>query len=220
MLLSLAALLAQLRSDLDDTATPYLWSDDELTQWIFDSESMLVRLTGGIADSTSDMTRISIIAGTEWYAVDPRIMKIRKAIRKDTGRPIDVVNPETAWDRGVRYDGATASLQLLIQGLEDGKLRAYPVPATAVDIELQVLRLPLTTGQAITPTSALEVPAQHHLHLLAWAKSRAYLKQDAETIDKTKAAEFEAEFRNYCKEVQGELSRQRRTTGTTTYGGI
>ena len=60
----------------------------------------------------------------------------------------------------------------------------------------------------------------HHTHLLLWARSRAYLKQDADTFDKGRADDFEARFRTYCDEVVREQSRLRRSSGTVAYGGL
>ena len=86
-------------------------------------------------------------------------------------------------------------------------------------VNLAVFRLPLVV---ITDDGdqALEIDAQHHLHLLLWAKHLGYDKQDAETFDRRKSDDFAARFRSYCADVKKEQDRARRVVGTVAYGGI
>lgn len=221
-----AELLAQFRSEMADTVEPYLWGDAEVVRAIDDAQTMFCRLTDGIPDATTpDVTQLEILAGFEWYDVHPKIKKPRLVHREDNGRDIDLLTPETASAKGVRFRGESGDIRALVWGLEDGKVRAWPVPTQDVTVTLNVFRLPLThityTGSP-TPTLAgtFEIADHHHLHLLHWVKSRAYLKQDAETFDKTKANEFEQRFRDYCNEVAREQSRSRRISGAVVYGGL
>jgi hypothetical protein len=88
----------------------------------------------------------------------------------------------------------------LVIGEEDNKARTYPLSNETLTIQLSVFRLPLNPiddGEL-----ELEVGEQHHRHLLLWMKSLAYGKQDAETYDRTKKADFESEFRAYCAAVK------------------
>lgn len=211
-------LLTLFRQEMGDTAEPYLWSDEEVLIYLDDAQKMWARWTDGIADSTSDLTQIELVAGQQWYDLDERVLKIRTATRLDDGRTVDVYNPEMLKHRGVKFTSQPGRLRALIQGLEDGKLRAWPVPAEDSTIELAVFRLPL--NDIVDDASTLEIPSHHHTHLLKWVRSRAYGKQDADTFDRVKAAEYEAAFRNYCEEVKREQSRVRRTTGTVQYGGL
>ena len=47
----------------------------------------------------------------------------------------------------------------------------------------------------------------------------AYMKQDAETYDKTKSAEFEARFLGYCDMARKEKERREHKTRIVAYGG-
>lgn len=214
-----ADLLLRFRREMADTVEPYLWSDEEIIDYIASAHERLVRKVGGLADSTSSITSITVVPGTEWYAISPRILKIRKATVVSTGVPLHIDTPETADARGIRFrPGSAGWPKALVQGLEDGKLRLYPVPVLADTIALSVLRMPM---QAITaPESEIEAPEQHHEHLLLWMKALAYRKQDSETVDKNRAADFDAQFENYCAQVFAELSRQRRSAGPVVYGGL
>lgn len=211
-------LLTLFRSEMADQAEPYLWSDEEFFVYLDDAQKMWARLTDGIADASSDLTQIEIVAGQQWYDLDQRVLKVRTATRLDDGRTVDVLNPEMLKHRGVVFAGHSGPLKVLVQGLEDFKLRAWPIPVADVTVELAVFRLPL--NDIVDDSSELEIAPHHHYHLLKWVRAKAYGKQDADTFDRIKAGEFEASFREYCESVQREQSRVRRSTGTVQYGGI
>lgn len=212
-------LLDQFRSDVEDTADPPLWNDEELFRWIDDAQKWFCRLTDGIADaSTVSVCRLSVVAGTEWYPTSPLITQIRRATRVDTGAEIRILSMEKTPLHGVRFDGKPGPLNTLVAGLEKHKLRAWPMPSEDVTVELAVFRLPL---ESINDRSQeLEIDEQHHLALLHWVKHCAYLKNDVETYDKRKADDYEARFRAYCENAKHEQTRARRQVGTVAYGGI
>ena len=215
-----AALLGLFRSEMADTVAPYFWSNVDVYSYIDDAQKMFCRLTDGIPDAYQPaLTRIPVVPGTEWYTLSPLILKIRAVTFALTGRAVEVFTPETATTYGVRFDGATGPTKAVVTGLRENAVRVWPVPDQTVDLELSVFRLPLTTING-TALEAFEIAEHHHLHLLTWAKARAYLKQDAECFDRARSAEFDQMFRGYCHEVLREQSRKRRTTGTTVYGGL
>lgn len=212
-------LLQRFRREMVDTVEPYLWLDEEVFAYADSAQTWFVRLTGGIADSSSYLTKIEVVPGESWYDLDSKILKVRAVTVASTGRRLEVVSPETAQDKGFVFrPGLTGPTRGLITGLEDHKVRVWPVPNVADTLELSVLRLPF--GRIDSDDCRIEVPEQHHENLLLWMKSRAYLKPDAETFDRSKSQDFESAFRAYCAQVQAELSRQRRSAGTTTYGGL
>jgi hypothetical protein len=96
--------------------------------------------------------------------------------------------------------------------------RVYPVSSETVTINLDVFRLPLYD---ITDCDQpLEVDAQHHRALVMWMRYRGYSKQDADTLDLKRAADYETKFENYCFKALQEQERARRNVGVTLYGGI
>lgn len=210
-------LIAAFRSDMFDQVEPYLWSNEDIERYATDAQRMFCRFTDGIEDSRSAMTQLAITPNTAWYPVSPLVKKVRLATRNDNGREVAVVPVEKMQAQGMRFDGRTGPLQALISGLEKGILRAYPTPNETVTVTASVFRFPL---KPVTDGSRLEVDEQHHESLLMWMKHKAYLKQDAETFDRTKADEFEAKFISYCKLATAEQERARRSAGTVIYGGL
>lgn len=213
-------LLEAFRDEMADAVAPYLWTDSAIYRYLDDAQKMFCRLTEGIEDSsTESVCRLSIEAGTDWYPLSNKILKVREAVDTATGRPYDVLNMEKASLKGVLFNGNPGPLKLFVTGLEKHKLRAWPLPAAPTTVELRVFRLPL---RPITDDGdqELEIDEQHHEALLLWMKHRAYDKQDADTFDRRKAEEYEMRFRVYCASAFKEQERARRNTGTVVYGGL
>jgi len=213
-------LLEAFRGEMYDVETPYLWSDADVYRYMNDAQNMFCRLTEGIEDSSSaDVCRLTVVAGTEWYPLSRKVLKVREAVNTATGRPYEVMNMEKASLQGVLFDGNPGPLKLFVTGMEKHKLRAWPLPSEDATVELRVFRLPLETITDIGDQE-LEVDEHHHNALLLWMKHLAFSKQDAETFDRGKADECEGRFRAYCHAALKEQERARRNSGTVVYGGL
>lgn len=208
-------LLALFRSEVFDLELPYLWSDTLIYSYIDDAQKQFCRDTNGIADSRS--FKINILAdGTQWYTIDPKILKIRDAIVQATGLPMDIISVEKMEENNMRFDGGVGFTKALVSGLDEGMLRAWPVPNEAMTIELRTFRLPLT----VEAGDDFEIPEQYHPRLLHWVKHRAYSIQDTETFDKGAADRYLALHTAACSAARVEQNRIRRPVSTVTYGGI
>lgn len=224
-------LLEAFRRECFDESDPPLWTDVEIYQYMDEAQKLFCRLTGGIADSTSALTTISVPASTEFVAFSPKILKLRSARRAD-GQFLDILNFEdlenglgpVTYDYGAqvpRYklDNRVGPLRALVVGMEPHKFRCIDLPASSETLKLIVYRLPLET---ITDDGdqEFEIDEQHHIHLLKWMKHRGYSKQDAETFDKGKRDQYELEFRSYCAQAKQERERLEHKYRTVAYGGI
>lgn len=208
-------LLAVFRAEVFDTVAPYLWSDALVYGYIDDAQKQFCRNTEGIEDARS--FRITIKAdGTQWYAIDPLILKIRSAIDRATGLEVPLIAVEKMKDHGLRFDGAVGSVRALITGMEHGFVRALPTPNEAKTIELRTFRLP----EDIAAGDDFEIDPQHVRNLLYWVKYRAYGVQDADAGDAKLAEKNRTDFQAYCAKAKAEQSRLRRPVSTVTYGGI
>ena len=208
----------QYRSDVDDLAQPYLWSDSEFFVWLDEAQRTFCRKTFGLGDASSPLTKISYVAGEEWKPTSALILKFRDAYLTADGRPLGIVNYENLMSEGFRLDQRTGHVRQIIIGIEPHKMRLYPIPTEDGAIQLLVDRLPL---KAITDEDQqLEIDPQHHLALLDWVKFRAYDKQDAETQDASRSQKYEASFRDYCAIAKRERERAMHKTRVVAYGGI
>lgn len=210
--------LALFRQEMNDTLAPYLWSDAEVYRYIDDAQRMFCRKTDGIGEATNPLiTEISVTPGTTWVALHPTIKMIRSARRVDTGRPIQVVNEQDMPELGWFWNGATGVVRGLVIGEEKDKAQVYPESNETMTVKLLVYRHPL---EPIESDQDFEIGEKHHLHLLHWIKSRAYLKQDSETYNKSKSEEFEGKFLKYCEESKLEDRKEKHKTRIVRYGGI
>lgn len=209
------------RRELNDVVEPYLHSDEEVFSFLDHAQVMFCRLTDGIADSrTADVTQLNVTPNAEWYSLHPSVLQIRSATRPDTGQPVEVISAEDATRRRLFFTASTGPVLRIVTGLEEAVVRTQPIPNETVTLNLSVYRLPLVTITNFGDQT-LEIPAQHHIHLLDWMKFRAYSKHDVEVGDPKKAAQYESVFRAYCAQVKREQERARRSsTGLMAYGGI
>lgn len=221
------------RSDVVDTVAPYLWSDDEVWEYMDDAQKEFCRRTWGIADSRSALTQISVAADDDWVDISPRILRIRGARRASDGRKLSVISYEQMErmqaaddDYGMPLlpaldDTTTGPLKWLITGMDQDALRLSPIAAEADTIRLTVDRLPATIdADEVAAGAQLEIADKYHRTLLLWMKHRAYSKQDADAFDKGKAAEFEARFAAACAEAKVERERLEQPPGLMAYGGL
>ncbi len=207
-------LLALFRIEVFDLELPYLWSDAWVYGAIDAAQKQFCRDTFGVADARS--YTVAIVPGTQWYDIDPSILKIRDAIDAATGRPMPIIASEKMHENEMKFDGTTGPCRALIAGLEENTLRAWPIPAFAMTIELRTFRLPIT----VEAGDDFEIPEQHHRYLLHWVKHLAYGVQDTEAYNKSAYEMYAGLHAAYCAKAKAEQTRARRPVSTVTYGGI
>jgi hypothetical protein len=220
-------LLVAYRDDIVDVALPYLWSDDEAFRYMDAAYRMFVRLTGGIADFTSDATVVDIVAGEAVADISPSILRIMSANKASDEQDLTIINmvdeATTESDdyfqllRSIRST-KTGAVRKMIIGAEKNKVRWVSVPEVADTVNMHIYRLPIDHITDDSHTMS-DVDEEHHTYLLDWMKHLAYKKQDAETFDKTKSDEAEASFRAYCAFCKAEMERYKHKTRVVEYGG-
>lgn len=222
------------RSDVDDQAAPFLWTDDEVYYYMDDAYKTFVRLIGGLSDETSALTSIPIVAKQSYAEVSPRILKFKTAVLVSTQTPLKIINQEdvakvSSYDYGVLRtlnQNTPGSVTHMVVGVERtakaGKVKWLQQPIANDYVQLAVMRLPLDDIVQNAPSFGFdEIQSEHHQHLLAWMKHRAYGKQDAEAYDKAKRDEYKLEFLAYCAQAKSEQDRYySKPARVVSYGGI
>lgn len=218
------------RSDVVDEALPYLWTDTEVFRYMNDAYRHFIRLTGGVADSTSDITQVSVVTGEAFADVSPHILKFRQAYMVGTGNEIEVANQEDAHrfrradysaSRILINDVTPGPVRYMVVGQERGKVRWAQVPMADGVVQLSVYRLPLDTiAEGNTSFVFPDIGDEHIEFLLLWMKARAYGKQDTETFSTGKRDSYKAEFEQYCLAAKAEWERYKHKARAVTYGGI
>ena len=210
------------RSQVFDVAEPRLWSDDEIWLYAGDAHRQFVRLTGGIADFTSDATRVTVTTGEDQAPLDPSLLRIMTAYRVSDKAPVQVINQTDELTRNIVInlnDPQPGPVQYLLVGRQKHVAQWVCLPVEDDEVQLSVYRLPLSVingdGQTIT-----DVDEEHHIHLIAWMKHLAYMKHDAEAMDLQKANEYGNQFREYCAQVKLEWERMKHKPRAVRYGGL
>ncbi|MGA0610098.1 hypothetical protein [Caldimonas sp. KR1-144] len=207
-------LLKSFRLKVHDTKAPYLWSDAEFYGYADQAQREFVRLIGGLRDSRSEVTRVSVAAGDEFIPLDPRVIEVVSA-RNGEGRPVDVIS---AGHADARATPRVSRLVALVAGEDEGGVRPVGIPELDDTLQLVVKRLPL---EKITGAGdEFELRDEHQDALLDGVCSLAYLKQDVETLDKSKASDFKALFEQAAARAFREARRRAGRGGTVAYGGL
>ncbi|OOV05767.1 hypothetical protein RF819_02745 [Rhodoferax fermentans] len=224
-------LLALFRSDVVDTAAPYLWSDTEVWGYMNDAYRMFVRRIGGIPDTSSALTRLVLAPGQPTSAVSPLILRFRSAYLLSDGTELKIVNEAglptlTTSDYGQLNTQRRSLLQgkvtHMVTGMDRnaarGLVRWVRIPDRADTVQLSVQRLPLDT---VEPGFEFgEIGEEHHEHLMLWMKARAYGKQDAECFDRGRRDEYTQQFNAYCAQAKAEWNRYKSHSMSVAYGGL
>lgn len=216
------------RSNTRDVSPAYFWTDEEVWMYMNAAYRMFVRLTGGIADFTSEATEVSIVSGVAEAELHPSILRIMSAYRRSDEVEIEIINPTDlgrirSSDYGqikqIYLDTTSGPVRYMLLGGQKNLVRWVQVPAADDTADLMIYRLPLeqiTCGEQ----ELTEVEEDHHLYLYDWMEHLAYLKKDADTFDPNGAALAEARFRKYCAEVKAEWERYKHKHREVAYGGI
>jgi hypothetical protein len=183
---NLAELLAEMRSRLDDEATPYLWSDADLTLYLNEAEREACIRAKLLYDSTTpQLTQYAITAGAQTIALDSRIDIIDRVqldgrfLKRHT---VEQIQHEYGplwqnWspERSPRY----------FIHEDDNQLRIFRPPAEDGTLRLYLWRLPLADMEA--PADVPDISVRFHLQMIDWAEHLAYRRRDADAGDSQKA---------------------------------
>lgn len=225
-------LLTQFRNEMLDTAKPHFWSDEEILGYMDDAYKRFVRLMGGIADFTSDLTRVDIDAGDPVGILDKRILRITEAFRVSDGGKISIINHtdltftrdnDYGLIRPLHLDTMPGPVRYMVIGTERGKCKWVQIPETNDAAQLYVYRLPATKIEMDGTNLDYEfdeIGDEHVPSLCLWMRHRGYMKQDADTFDPKRAESFRAAFAEYCTLAKREWDRYKHKNREIQYGGL
>lgn len=215
-------LLEELRIRLDDTVSPYLWSDDELTKYLdkaHEEAAIRARLIEFDTQEDEDpaIDQIQVVTGTAAYAKDSRIIEIRRAlyngfllVRTYETELDDLYGDDWRSEVGepTHYIEKQSTVRLYPFPEEVLSDDPDPVPINAEILDLVGFRLPL--GKLGESIQSPEIPLKDHANLMDWAAHLAYLRPDAETVNQKLADYYEAKFtKEYGERLTANQERKR-----------
>ena len=190
------------RSRAHDIARPYLWSDDELLDYLDDAHNEAAERGKLLRDTqTSDICEVAIVIGTARYELDARIIEVTRAKLDVQTTPLKLTSTilkltsTLALDREFPdWESRVGNVGAMAVDPEGAGWTATLVgsPTAAGTLRLQVFRLPLESLNS--DTAEPEINPRLHIRLVDWMLYRAYSKKDAETSDEKKGAEHADDF--------------------------
>jgi hypothetical protein len=190
--MNLRDLIDEFRWEAADEATAPFWTDAFLARAASQAEQEACRRGALILDSSSPFCSISFGAGDNLLKLDGKILEIRRAKISIPGRKIDPVTSSHLDRNSDQWESETGEPLAYVTDYHTGSIRLYPTPAAADEIQLTVRRLPL--ADLVDDNDEPEIRPESHLGLVQWMLYRAYMRQDADTFNPTKAAAALAEF--------------------------
>lgn len=193
--MTLDDLIRRFRVAARDTVTPYLFADEDVTDWLNDAlEQACIRARLLRDDSTEAVTRIALTVGTHTYQLHETVYEIIIArLIHANGEPpttLPIVSREWLDRNAPDWRETTNPADCLIQ--DETTVRVVGTFAAGDRIDLECYRLPLEplASDADEP----EIHRANHVHLIEWALHRGFSIPDAETKDDARASEHEAKF--------------------------
>ena len=206
-------LIDQFRLDVGDSVAPYLWSTPELVGYVASAEFALVRGLGGILDRSSVATQAAVTAGNQFVPKHLSVLDVVQAYLAVEKCELDIVSVGEI----DLADPVTGPPMALAKDGDDSNYVLDTVPEANDTLRLVVFRLPLK--RVADESSRLEIADKHFDGMLLGLKARAYMKDDAETFDRSRSADFEARFAAYIDQAMREQDRIREPVRTVRYGG-
>ncbi|KWT91829.1 hypothetical protein [Candidatus Magnetominusculus xianensis] len=212
--MTLTEIVAATRSMLDDTATPYLWPDEELVVCLNDRLNVMCAETLCITDSTTpQICTVTLTKGLASYALDSRIIAIKRAALQSTGAPLFKTTQDSLfrwYGLWQNFEGTPAYYLLDVQSAH---ITLHPVPAASDTINLTVYRLPLSEMSTSTPGAEPEIPRRYSRTLINGILALAYEKSGSETLN-TESAKT---YRELWQKGIDEIKREALVNGSASY---
>lgn len=189
--MQVADFISTFRSVMGDQELPYLWSDEEIVQYLNWSEQEACTRAKLLKDSTSSFCTLAFTTPVATATLDETIFEVErvsvagKLLARTTVQELDAEAP------GWELTSASVPTRYIHEGQT---LTLVPTPSVNVTVKLTVYRLPLVDMTADNDAAVPEIHRLHHPRLLDWVYRCALLKNDSETINPVKAAEYEARF--------------------------
>jgi hypothetical protein len=198
---TLVELIAVARREfLDDTARPYLWSDEFLRGAA--NRAVAAAARGGhlLRDSiTPQACHYTITASEPNVKLHASVFLVARAVIAGKTIPLDL---RTVSEMDEFYPGwEDSNVTMPIAAITDyqpGYLRLYPPPDSAGTLRLQVFRVPLRDMEADDDEPEIPDHGGTHRKLCTWIAADAHEQPDSEGQDMERAklerAQFYADF--------------------------
>lgn len=189
--MKVADFIAEFRGAVSDNIEPYFWTPENIVRYLNEAVQEACERAKLIEDrSTPAVCTITLEPNVSTYQLHPSVFDIKRATLR--GRPLDETSVEELDDDCPGWESLKGQPRLFIfepaAGIRSASIRLVRMPTQADTLALTVYRGALKPLSADLDTGKPEIPERFHERLMDWVLHRAYLKQDADTFDPSKAA--------------------------------
>lgn len=175
------------REIVRDKEMPHFWSDERIVSYLNEAVQEACERARLIEDRS--MT-LDLEPGQDTYRLHASAFEVKRLTLR--GRPLDETSVEELDCDAPGWEVRTGQPRRFIfeaaTGAQPASVRLVPTPMTADTAGLTVYRGAKQALSPSMPSAQPEIPARFHARLMDWLMHRAYLQQDADTFDPTKAA--------------------------------
>lgn len=210
-------LVTVFRREVDDTAEPFLWSNDEALQYMTEAVDATAKATLGL----QKIIRLPITQGDGTVPLPASVLHIntallvnaQRALRESNGEEY-VFGPRDYGADSLQYAFAANSHGVPAAFLRDYERRALRLIPTPIHDDTLELQCSITPAVPSVSGAMLPFRDPEDLRLvLLYMKYLAYEKQDVETIDLERARDFGMQFGSRALQRKSELNSYRRAPG-------
>lgn len=195
------------------------WTNEELAFFLTQAEREVARRARLLLD-TSGNYDITTVADQMDYALNGKVLRVLHAQLDE--RSLKDAEIEDIWDT-YNWKGRRDKPQYIVTDRTGRTVSLFPTPDAVYTINLAVYRLPLIDlNWDLADTQEPEVPEMHHFPMINFAAYLAYMKDEANALDPTRAAQFKGLFdADYPDQTwNSEMRRMRNRGRTIKYGGL
>lgn len=190
--MKVADFITEFRATVGDAELPHFWSSELIVRYLNEAVQEACERAYLIEDRlTPAVCSITVEPDVSTYQLHASVFEIKRATLR--GRPLDETSVEEldedcpGWENWKGLPRAFIFEQA--NGARTASIRLVRVPTQADTLALTVYRGALKPLSAELDIGKPEIPERFHERLMDWVLHRAYLKQDADTFDPSKAAE-------------------------------
>lgn len=196
----LSELIRRFRVAAFDNEQPYLFADQDITDWLNDAVKEAAIRGRLIHESSNPLVcNIAVLPTVASHLLHEAIYEIDSlhwvsAISPERAEPIYLTSQEDMAD--IWHDWRTRDYdtpEYAIQG--DTSIRLVPAPREAGVLHIEGYRIPL--APMVLDTDRPEINIIHHEYLIQWALHKGFGIPDSEVFDMNRSALAEQEFTDY-----------------------
>jgi len=195
------------------------WTNEELAFFLTQAEREVARRAKLLKDTTGNYD-ITTVADQMEYPLDEKVLRVIHA--EIDGKPLADKEIEEIY-KTYRWKERKGTPQVIITDHSARSVSLWPIPDAVFTAELIVYRLPLVDlDWDLADSQSPEIPEMHHFPMINYAAYLAYMKDEANALDPTRAAQYKGLFdTDYPDQTWSAEMRKMRNRGRTVkYGGL